>query len=89
MQNIRNQLGDYRVKTIAIYSKPGCHLCDRAKDVIIRCRQQRDFALEVIDISQDPELLAKYGNDIPVVLLDGREIARHFVRERKLLELLG
>lgn len=77
------------MKTIAIYSKPGCHLCDRAKDVIIRCRQQRDFALEVIDISQDPELLAKYGNDIPVVLLDGREIARHFVRERKLLELLG
>ena len=44
--------------------------------------------LRVIDISQNPELLARYGQDIPVILLDGQEIARHFVRERKLLELL-
>ncbi len=74
--------------TITIYSKPECHLCDLAKDVIERCRKKVDFNLEVIDISQNPELFERYRNDIPVILLDGREIARHFVRERKLLELL-
>lgn len=74
--------------TITIYSKPGCHLCDRAKEVIDRCRQHVDFALEIVDISQNPELLQRYHDDIPVILLDGNEIARHFVRERKLLELL-
>jgi len=42
----------------------------------------------VVDISQNPELLERYRNDIPVILLDGKEIARHVVRERKLLELL-
>ena len=73
---------------ITIYSKPGCHLCDLAKDVIERCRQKVDFAVETIDISQNPELLERYRYDIPVILLDGTEIARHFVRERKLLELL-
>ena len=73
---------------VTLYSKPDCHLCDRAKEVIERCRSKVDFTLEVVDISQNPELLERYRNDIPVILLDGREIARHFVRERQLLELL-
>ena len=73
---------------VTIYSKPDCHLCDRAKEVIERCKGKVDFALEVVDISQNPELLAQYRHDIPVILLDGKEIARHFVRECKLLELL-
>ena len=73
---------------ITLYSKLDCHLCDRAKEVLDRCRQQIAFEIEVVDISQKPELLARYGQDIPVILLDGQEIARHFVRERKLLELL-
>jgi glutaredoxin len=73
---------------VTIFSKPGCHLCDRAKDVLNRCRQNVAFEIEIVDISQNPELLARYGQDIPVILLDGQEIARHFVRERKLLELL-
>ena len=46
------------------------------------------FSLEEVDISRNSELLARYGHDIPVILLDGREVASHFVRERKLLELL-
>ena len=74
--------------TITIYSKPDCHLCDRAKEVVERCRRKTDFTIEVIDISQDPELYERYRNDIPVILLDGREIARHFIRERQLLKLL-
>lgn len=73
---------------ITIYSKPGCHLCDRAKELIERCRVRVEFTLEIVDISQDPALLERYGQDIPVILLDGVEIARHFVRERNLLELL-
>jgi glutaredoxin len=76
------------VALITIYSKPGCHLCDRAKEVIERCRAKVEFEIEVVDISQNPELLQRYHDDIPVILLDGNEIARHFVRERKLLELL-
>ena len=74
---------------ITIFSKPGCHLCDRAKEVVERCRARAKFTLDVVDISQDPTLLERYGQDIPVILLDGVEIARHFVRERNLLELLG
>jgi glutaredoxin len=74
---------------ITIYSKPNCHLCDRAKEVIARCRARAEFAVDVVDISQDPALMERYGRDIPVILLDGVEIARHFVRERNLLKLLN
>ena len=73
---------------IVIYSKPDCHLCERAKEVIARCQQQVNFVLEEVDISQKPELFERYRNDIPIILLDGQEVARHVVRERKLLELL-
>jgi len=76
------------VALITIYSKPDCHLCELAKEVVERCRQKVDFAVEIIDVSQNPELLERYRDDIPVILLDGHEIARHFVREHKLLELL-
>ena len=69
---------------VTIYSKPGCHLCDRAKEVVARCRTE----FEVVDITGNEELEARYGHDIPVILLDGEEIARHVIRERKLLELL-
>lgn len=77
------------VHRITIYSKPDCHLCDLAKDVIDRVRQKCDFSIEVIDITTNEHLKSLYGNDIPVVMLDGQEIARHFVRERNLLDLLG
>ena len=74
---------------ITIYSKLGCHLCDRVKEVIERCRARAEFTVDVVDISQDPSLMERYGRDIPVILLDGVEIARHFVRERNLLKLLN
>ena len=74
--------------SVILYTKPGCHLCDRAKEVLQRCRQQITFGLEEVDISQNPELLARYGLDIPVILLDGVEIAHHVARERNLLDLL-
>jgi glutaredoxin len=76
------------MQVVTIFTRPDCHLCERAKEVIARCQQQVNFVLEEVDISQKPELFEHYGNDIPIILLDGLEVARHVVRERKLLELL-
>ena len=75
--------------TLTLYTRPGCHLCDRAKAVLDRCQAQSPFTLEIVDISHDAALLARYGHDIPVILLDGVEIARHLIRERNLLERLA
>jgi glutaredoxin len=59
--------------TVRMYSRPGCHLCDVARDVIEGVRERLAFAYEEVDISGDDRLEREYGIRIPVVLVDGRE----------------
>lgn len=58
---------------VTLYGKPGCCLCDEARDAIAAVRARRDFDLEEVDVSLDPALNREYGERIPVVAVDGRE----------------
>lgn len=60
---------------LAIYSKPGCHLCERLKEDLERADLGRPVAIEVVDISRDARLAEHYGKRIPVLLLAGKPIA--------------
>ncbi|MEH7107789.1 MULTISPECIES: glutaredoxin family protein [Bacillaceae] len=65
-------------KTIlTLYTRNGCHLCEDAMDVLRELEQE--FAslvdLQEIDISTSDELTERYGLMIPVVLMDGEEVA--------------
>lgn len=77
---------------VTLYSRPGCHLCDEMKAVVARAVAGRaDVAVEEIDISSDPALEARYGVEIPVLLVEGRKIAKYRVEEaavRRALETL-
>jgi len=66
---------------VEIYSRPGCHLCDEAKEVIERVRRRIVFSLRVINIETDPELEKKYGEEIPVVFVNGMPAFRYRVDE--------
>ena len=58
---------------VRLYTRPGCHLCDEARDLIRGMRGElREFDLEEIDIDSDDELLSAYLERIPVVAVDGR-----------------
>jgi Glutaredoxin-like domain (DUF836) len=59
--------------TVRMYSRPGCHLCDEARGVILALRGRVPFAFEEVDISGDDDLELVYGIRIPVVLVDGAE----------------
>ena len=74
--------------TLTIYSKPGCHLCDDMKQLVIRLSQSMPLRLEEIDISQDPELEARYGLEIPVLMVDGRKAAKYRISDGELRRLL-
>ncbi|KKK71440.1 hypothetical protein LCGC14_2913910, partial [marine sediment metagenome] len=50
---------------------PDCCLCDEARAAIDELRERHRFELEQVDISSDPRLLDRYGERIPVVLVDG------------------
>lgn len=64
---------------VTLYSKPQCSLCDEARDVIDEARGEFDFELDARNILEDGADYDRYKHDIPVILLDGREIARHSV----------
>ena len=78
---------------LTIYSKPECHLCDDMKAVVKRVLRARaeisvESSLEEIDISNDPDLLARYGPEIPVLMIDGRKVAKYRVTEAELTKIL-
>ena len=68
-----------------LYSRQGCHLCDEAAKVLARHR----VSFETIDIDADPHLVARYGQCVPVVVIDGRERFRGQVGELLLKRLLA
>lgn len=62
---------------VIIYSRPGCHLCEAAKDTIAAAGNSHEYTLEEINIEDDPELRVLYRLDIPVITINGREAFRH------------
>jgi glutaredoxin len=74
------------VKTVTLYSRPGCHLCDDARDALLRIRRHTPFALEERDITADDDLHRRYLERIPVVALDGEELFDFFVDEAVLVD---
>jgi glutaredoxin len=58
---------------VLLYSKPGCHLCDDAREVVGAVCAQLDVAWDEVDITTDEDLTARYGEQIPVTLVDGRQ----------------
>ena len=73
---------------VTIYSRPGCHLCDEMKSVVARVARNIPLSVEEIDISTDPALEARYGAEIPVLMVNGRKAAKYRVREDELIDVL-
>jgi glutaredoxin len=69
------------VREVTLYGRPGCHLCDEARETLLRLRGELPFELVERDIEQDDALLRAYLERIPVILLDGREVGEFFVDE--------
>jgi glutaredoxin len=72
------------VRTVTLYGRPGCHLCDEAREALTRVRAAAPFALLEIDIETDDELHARYLERIPVIALDGEDLFDYFVDEEAL-----
>jgi glutaredoxin len=62
---------------VILYSKPGCHLCEVMKAEMAKAGCDELYELKEINIESDPALHARYRNEIPVLLVDGREAFKH------------
>ena len=70
---------------VTLYSRPGCHLCDEAREALGRVQAKATFTVDEINIETDDALHARYLERIPVIALDGVELFDFWVDEAALL----
>jgi len=73
---------------IRLLGRPYCGLCDEMKLMAIYLAEQGLCSWESVDIDRDPALKARYNLDVPVLLIDGRERAKHHIELAELRSLL-
>lgn len=68
---------------VTLIGKPGCHLCDEARTVVVAVCAERGVPWRELSILDDPTLAEAHWERIPVVLVDDRELAFwHITREQ-------
>lgn len=73
---------------ILVYTKPGCHLCDDMRDLIELVLRGSGVEMQERNIALDLDDYERYRHDIPVLTIDGREVARHRITEPALVAAL-
>jgi glutaredoxin len=76
------------VHRVVLFTRPGCHLCDVARETVLSLQERIPFAFEEVDIEADEELELEYGIRIPVVEVDGDEAFEVTVDAEELARLL-
>ena len=56
---------------VTVYSRHGCHLCEDAVNILEGLREELGFEIEIIYIDGNPELEKLYGNEVPVIHING------------------
>ena len=58
---------------ITFYTRTGCHLCEEARAVLERVCAELGEDYDEIDIDSDPALAGRFGDEVPVTFVDGRQ----------------
>ena len=73
---------------VVVYTKPGCCLCDEVKSQLRALQQTHGFRWREVNILEDPEALAKFKEEIPVVFVNGRKAFKYHLDEKAFLRRL-
>ena len=68
---------------VTVVSRQGCHLCEVAEAEVARICGELDVPWEITDVDADAELRAEYGDQVPVILIDGQEHGYWRVEEER------
>jgi glutaredoxin len=74
---------------ITLLTRTGCHLCDDARAAVHRVAADVGAPVQEQDVDADPDLRARYGDYVPVILIDGREHGYWRVEEPRLRAALA
>jgi glutaredoxin len=74
---------------VVLYSKPGCHLCEIAKEELFSLQGEYDISLQEYNINDDPLLFEKYKYTIPVMVIDDKIELEVRIDARKIRRAFG
>ena len=74
---------------LTLISRPGCHLCEVAEQVLDRIAADTGVQWTKVDVTDSIELERDYGDRVPVLLLDGSEHGYWRIEEERLLRDLA
>ena len=77
------------MKTVTLISKDDCHLCDAAKNVLLKAQKNIAFALKEKKITPGSPEFETYHERVPVVLIDEEFAFQYKVSELQLLKVLN
>ncbi|MBI5047888.1 MAG: glutaredoxin family protein [Deltaproteobacteria bacterium] len=66
---------------VEIYSKKGCCLCKKAKELISKVNAEVPFSFKEVDITASEDLFRKYKEDIPIIFINGKKAFKFKVDE--------
>jgi glutaredoxin len=81
-------MGESFAMEVTLYTRAGCHLCEETKRALGPLLEEFGLHLSEIDVDGDPHLAARYGQEVPVIFLGGRKVAKYRVDMRAFRRLL-
>jgi glutaredoxin len=69
---------------LTLYGRADCHLCHEMRTVVDAVAREVPFELEEVDVDGDPALVAAYGEEVPVLVVNGRKAFKYRVTAREL-----
>ncbi|WP_308170635.1 glutaredoxin family protein [[Mycobacterium] fortunisiensis] len=87
MEHVRTETGGRA--TVTLLTRAGCSMCARAAQQLAALREELDFELATTDVDEaaaagDATLRARFGDLLPVILLNGTEHSYWEVDEQQL-----
>jgi glutaredoxin len=74
---------------VTLYTRAGCCLCGEAKRVLAEARGRAAFDYRECDIDSDPELLRRYNDEVPVIVINGVKAFKYKVDMKEFLKKLA
>jgi glutaredoxin len=71
-------------RDLTLYTRAGCHLCEEMKAALGPLVREFGARLAEVDVDGDEEVRAMYGNDVPVLFLGARKVAKHRLDARQI-----
>ena len=70
--------------TLVLYTRKDCCLCEEMKEVVRRVAENFPLTLRELDVDSAAELQEQYGNEVPVLLVNGRKAFKYKVTAKEL-----